>query len=271
MRRLIVGIALVLACCSDVHGVRLQQATAIAEDGGLTPRLLDSGRYRILSYERPGPAGGVLTIYFEGDGRAWVNPWQPSTDPTPTDPIGLKLAAADPLRPLVYFARPCQFVGTEGCDNRLWTGARLSNEIVETYQRLIDAAMQRTGSTRLGLVGYSGGGALATLIAERRADVAWLVTVAADLDLTEWVRLKRLAPLPGSLNPAEYANRIDRLPQIHLTGSDDTVVPPAVAEAFLRLFPKSSAARLIVVPGFEHECCWADAWRRLIGALDIRR
>ena len=96
---------------------------------------------------------------------------------------------------MLYLARPCQFVVSDGCDRRLWTGARLSPEVVDIYQRLIDDAMRRTNSTQVGLIGYSGGGALAALIAERRHDVAWLVTVAADLDLAKWVGLQSVEPL----------------------------------------------------------------------------
>lgn len=271
MRRLIVGVAVALAGCAGIRDVRLREATAIAGAAGLAPYVLEADGFRILAFAADGPRGGTLTVYLEGDGRAWVNPWQPSTDPTPSDPTGLRLAVADPARPLLYLARPCQFVGTQGCDASLWTGARLSPRVIAAYQSLLDAALRRTGSGRLGLVGYSGGGALATVIAEHRRDVAWLVTVAADLDLAEWARLEQLAPLAGSLDPAEHVDSIARLPQIHFAGADDAVVPPAVAQSFLRRMPAANAARLVVMPGFDHDCCWVDAWPRLVGELEVRR
>jgi pimeloyl-ACP methyl ester carboxylesterase len=278
VKRLVAGIALALSCCSGARGLYLQEAEAIAVAGELNPRTVQAGGLNLLSYERLGGRngspgnGGILTIYIEGDGRAWKTPWQPSTDPTPTDPVGLRLAAADPARPLVYLARPCQFETSAGCaDNRFWTSARFSPEIVNSYQQLIDNALQRSGSKEVGLIGYSGGGALAALIAERRSDVAWLVTVAANLDLAEWVRRQSLAPLAQSLDPAEDAGAIAHLPQIHLTGANDNVVPPAVVDSFLRHFPPSVTARMVIVPGFDHACCWAEAWPRLLASLDIRR
>lgn len=270
MRWLAAALFLALACCTAAQS-RLDEATAIGRAGGLKPILLQARGFNILGFERAGREQATLTVYLEGDGRAWLNPWQPSTDPTPTDPVGLRLAAADPASPLLYLARPCQFVASDACDKRLWTSARLSPETVDLFQQLIDDAMRRTNSVRLGLVGYSGGGALAALIAERRRDIAWLVTVAADLDLAEWVRLESIEPLSGSLDPADSAAAIQHLPQVHFVGADDRVVPRAVAEAFVRRLSNPPAARLVVEPGFDHECCWAAAWPQLVGQLGLKR
>ncbi len=270
MQAIVLAAALLLACCSGSRDRLLQQAEDVARVGGLVGHRLDAGRFEVLGFERPGPEHGILVIYIEGDGRAWTNPWQPATDPTPTDPIGLRLAAADPARPLLYLARPCQFVVAAGCDARWWTGERLSAAVVEAFQQLIDDARWRTHSDRIGLVGYSGGGALAALIAERRHDVAWLITVAANLDLASWVRANDIDPLTGSLDPAAQAAALERVPQAHLVGADDRIVPPKVVESFLARLSSDAPARLIVVPGFDHGCCWAGAWPRLLAQLPGR-
>lgn len=265
------ALALALAGCSGARDHYLRDAEAIAKAGDLAPQLLRSRGMTILGFERAGPPGGLLTVYIEGDGRAWVNPWQPSTDPTPTDPLALRLAASDPSRPLLYLARPCQFVTFAGCADRLWTSGRMSPEVVAVYQQLLDDALHRAGSAKLALVGYSGGGALAALLAERRHDVAWLVTVAGNLDLAAWARLRNLAPLSDSLDPADDAAAIEGLTQVHFAGGDDDVVPPAVAKSFLRRFRRGTGARLIVVPHFDHGCCWAAAWPQLFGELRLPR
>jgi pimeloyl-ACP methyl ester carboxylesterase len=271
VRWLAFAFVLALACCADARTLHLNNATTIGSSGGLTPRLLQARGLNVLSFERPGPKHATLTVYIEGDGRAWLNPWQPSTDPTPTDPIGLRLAAADPARPLLYLARPCQFETSDACNSRLWTSARLSPEVVDLFQQLIDEAMRRTNSVQLGLVGYSGGGALATLLAERRRDVAWLVTVAANLDLAEWVRLEGIEPLSSSIDPADDAAVITRLPQVHFVGEHDRVVPPTVAKAFVQRLSAANTSRVIVEPGFDHTCCWAAVWPQLLGQIGISR
>jgi pimeloyl-ACP methyl ester carboxylesterase len=114
------------------------------------------------------------------------------------------------------------------------------------------------------LVGYSGGGAVAALVAARRDDVARLITVAANLDHAAWTTHHRLAPLRGSLNPADLAQRLEVLPQVHLAGAKDRVVPPAIAESYLGRMDDRSRARLVVVEGADHDCCWVAAWPDLL-------
>ena len=269
MRRTVVAALLILACCTT-RETRLKEAEAIARTGALEPHLWRAGDFAVLGFERSGPKRQVLVVYIEGDGHAWINPWQPSTDPTPTNPVALRLAAVDPARPLIYLARPCQFVAVPDCQSQLWTSNRLSPAVVEAFQQVIDEARRGADSESIGLVGYSGGGALAALIAERRRDVAWLITVAANLDLAEWVRWHALEPLSGSLDPAARAAAIERLPQAHFAGADDKVVPPTIVKSFLARLPKRPAARLILLPGFNHDCCWADAWPRLLELSGLR-
>jgi pimeloyl-ACP methyl ester carboxylesterase len=264
VRRVAVVALLLLAGCALSREAALQQAAEIAQAGGLISRRLQAGPFELLAFERAGPGHGLLTVYIEGDGHAWTTLWQPSTDPTPTDPIGLRLAAADPARPLLYLARPCQFLAAAGCMPRWWTNERLSPAVVDAFQQLIEAARLRTHSDRIGLVGYSGGGALAALLAERRRDVAWLVTVAANLDLDAWVRLHGVEPLIGSLDPVGEIAALAGLPQTHFVGAEDRVVPPPIVEGFLARLPRDAPARLVVMPEFNHSCCWAVSWPRLL-------
>jgi pimeloyl-ACP methyl ester carboxylesterase len=259
MRGLAAVAILALTCCTG-RELHLRDAEAIARSAGLTPYLFQAHGLSVLGFEAAGPKNGILTVYIEGDGRAWSNPWHASTDPTPTDPIGLKLAAADPSRPLLYLARPCQYEVATGCDNRLWTQARLSADVVDAFQQLLDDGLRRSSSNQLALIGYSGGGALATLLAERRRDVAWLVTVAANLDLAEWTRTERVEPLSESIDPAGEAAAIGQLPQVHFVGGRDDVVPPTVVQSFIRHLPSRAPVRVVMVPDYDHVCCWAETW-----------
>jgi hypothetical protein len=45
--------------------------------------------------------------YQSGDGLAWLSSDVPSSDPTPLDPLALRLALAKPARNAAYLARPC--------------------------------------------------------------------------------------------------------------------------------------------------------------------
>jgi pimeloyl-ACP methyl ester carboxylesterase len=270
VRQGFLAILIGLAACSASHEGRVAQAEAMAQIGALERHIWRVGDFSIFGFDRRGAAGQVLVVYLEGDGHAWINPWQPSSDPTPTEPVALQLAMADPARPLIYLARPCQYLFPASCQNRIWTSERLSPAAVQLFQQILDEARGKTGSKSIGLVGYSGGGALAALLAERRQDVAWLITVAANLDLAKWVELQDVEPLSGSLDPASKAAAIERLPQVHFGGQRDRVVPPVVLESFMARLAPSHEARLLLLPGFDHQCCWAAAWPRLLQLSGLR-
>lgn len=218
---------------------------------------------------RPAP-GAQLTVYLEGDGLAWETPAQPSHDPTPVSPTGLQLALADPgAGPVAYLARPCQFTAGRdpACTEAYWTGWRFAPEVVEAAGQALDALKARFGAARLRLVGFSGGGALAALLAARRGDVAQLVTVAGNLDHRAWTVRHRLEPLVGSLNPADYRADLANVPQWHFSGARDRVVPPAMAQDFAAGLGTGSQTQVIVVPGYDHHCCWTQDWPRLLSVI----
>ena len=128
----------------------------------------------------------------------------------------------------------------------------------------IDHLKVRAGATSVVLVGYSGGGAMAALIAARRTDVVAMVTVAGNLDVAGWTAWHRISPLKTSLDPSDFIRELSPIPQWHFTGADDAVVPSSLVRSFVDRFPDRSNAQIVEVRGFDHRCCWADAWPRLI-------
>jgi len=80
-------------------------------------------------------------------------------------------------------------------------------------------------ATKIHLVGYSGGGAIAVLIAARRKDVLTLRTIAGDLDPPSLAEYHHTTPLQGSLNPTMAIPKILNLPQQHFSGGKDKTVP----------------------------------------------
>ena len=260
----ILALCLLLAGCL---ALRRERAAAIAEAAGFRAREFDAGAFVLAGFERGTPArGGTLTVYLEGDGRAWVSRTQLAEDPTPSDPLALRLAAVDPAPAILYLARPCQYVegaAARHCTPFYWSSGRLAPEVVDAAIRAIDAAMAESGAASVELLGYSGGGALAVLIAARRRDVLRVVTIAADLDLAAWTHHHGVTPMRGSLDPVAEAARVAALPQLHYVGADDEIVPPSIVEGFRRA-AGLSADRLVVVPGYTHNCCWAETWPDLV-------
>ena len=184
---------------------------------------------RTLAAAMPSADGPVstLTIVIEGDGRAHDRHGRASVDPTPTRAVGLNLAKAWP-GPAAWLGRPCQYVEDAACEAAHWTTHRFSEEAVAMTDAAVSALMAQAGAEKVVLVGWSGGGVMATLVGARRDDLAGLVTIAAPLDVRAWTTSRGLSPLQG-LDPADLSPIA--APQLHLTGAFDPVVRPAIARA----------------------------------------
>ncbi len=265
MRKLwLIAMLLVAGCASVSPEQRREGSEKIATDAGWQRRVLDGGAFSLVAFVPPLlQQADTLTIYIEGDGMAWISRSQPSFDPTPRDPVALQLALRDGGGRAVYLARPCQYVTVDdrhGCETRYWTDYRFAAEVIASSNRAIAQLKQRYHARRLMLVGYSGGGAVAALVAARRDDVARLVTVAGNLDIAAWAAQKHVTPLSGSLNPADAWAALADIPQVHFVGSADKVLGPEFAESYRARFPAGRRPNVVVVPDFDHHCCWARDW-----------
>ncbi len=277
MRKTIVCLALPgvlgMAGCAGVPPLdaRQQYADSLAAQHNWTPLTLEAGPFALRAYvpARIRPAD-TLTLYIEGDGLAWITSSQPSSDPTPTRPLALQLALAQPAGNAAYLGRPCQYgqAGKGACDEaRYWTRQRFAPEVVSASNEAIDRLKTRFGAQQLTLVGYSGGAAIAALVAAQRHDVVRLVSVAGNLDHQTWTRLQRISPLSGSLNPADYRSALAGIPQWLLVGDADRIVPRQVADAYADGFPAGRQPAVRAFPTYTHSCCWAEHWADIWATL----
>ncbi|TAL58999.1 MAG: alpha/beta hydrolase [Legionella sp.] len=251
--------------------MRIRQAALIAKMNGWHKHTIHTTLFTLQTYgSPPSKKANTLTIYLEGDGLAWLSEDTPSANPTPITPTALKMATHDQKNnPIAYLARPCQFVLKKdwaGCQRAYWTHWRFSPKVIHAMNEAVDQLKLYYHAKHLVLIGYSGGGTIAALISARRNDVVQLITVAAILDTDFWVRQDRLTPLNGSLNPADAWRNLIFVPQTHWVGGKDTVVPKAVAFAFAKRFPATKKPQIIVIPTFDHACCWATFNALISGA-----
>lgn len=263
-RRLAVLLSMAVAACTSLAD-RQALAPRLAGEAGWSFETLSGGSFAMAAAVAPIKPSPTLVVYLEGDGLAYVDTSRPAHDPTPRDPTALRLALAHPDRSVnvAWLGRPCQYVMSPRCQTAYWTQKRYAPEIVDSMSSAIDQLKAASRAANLTLVGYSGGGAIAALLAARRGDVARLVTVAADLDLGYWTARGKLTPLTGSLDPADHAPVLAAVPQVHFTGGKDQTVGTDVARAYLARLPAGAPARLIEVPEFGHSCCWARDWSGL--------
>ena len=260
-------LCLALAGCASAPALPQRRATAdslAAARGWHTLELAQQPFPLLAALPRTVSASEVLTVYIEGDGLAWTSRNTPSDDPTPLEPLALQLALAQPHGAAAWLARPCQYLHPASCRNdRWWTEARFAPEAVQAIDQAISTLKARTGARRLVLVGYSGGGAMAALLAAQRNDVAALLTVAGNLDHQAWSRWHRTTPLAGSLNAMDAAPRLQQTPQWHFAGERDRNISPALLQAAAARLAPAGHVRVQVEPDFDHRCCWAQRWPQL--------
>ena len=245
---------------------RGEQARQLAANAGWNSASIDTGEFTLRAY-LPGqikPAE-TLSVYLEGDGLAWIGSSTPADDPTPVNPLALKLALRDG-QAAAYLARPCQYLAAEQlqiCREKYWTSHRFAPEAIRAANAALDELKRRFSASRLILIGYSGGGAVAALAAAERQDVSRLITVAGNLDHRFWTGAQHLSPLSGSLNPADVWRQLQNLPQTHLVGAEDDIVGEAVAHSYAAHFQPPLDSSIVLVPKFNHVCCWEAHWPQL--------
>lgn len=246
------------------------QADRIAQPAGLVRQSVVTPRFTLTSYHRLTAPGEPVSVYVEGDGLAWISRRRLSSDPTPLNPVALRLATRDPAPNVVYLARPCQFVPEtrQVCDSDYWSTRRFAPEVIAAMGKALDQLLGEPSGKRLRLVGYSGGAAVAALLAATRTDVIDLRTIAGNLDTATFTRVHGVTPLAGSLNPADHAVRLAHIPQLHLLGDDDAVITPAVMAGYLqrlrRIDHRLRCVRVITLAKTSHGGPWGAVWQRYL-------
>jgi pimeloyl-ACP methyl ester carboxylesterase len=258
MRSRAILLLLLLSAGCTTHTLRIER---LAGATGLTRSVVESGGFRSLVFMKGAPQreGDALAVFIDGDGVPWRGGMQPSADPTTGNPIALKLLARTGLS-AAYVTRPCyhELLGPN-CTPERWTIGRYSEDIVASMAHTVRVTVQRASAHKVLLVGYSGGGALAVLVAERLDNVAGVITVGANLDTQAWTRHHGYVPLLGSLNPA--LSKADHpWPEIHLYGARDQVVPPSTAAEYFQRHPQAEQR---ILDEHDHVCCWVEQWPQL--------
>jgi len=236
---------------------------ALARKAGAGIGVIDGAEFEhVVISHNVNERARTLHIYFSGDGTPFIHRTEIARDPTPRNPLELRLMLRDPA-PSIYIGRPCYLglAATAGCTPALWTVARYSDAVVESMAAAVQHLIDESSATDIVLFGYSGGGVLALLVANRVVRINTVVTIGANLDVDAWTTLHGYTPLSQSLNPIDVTSWRSSLRQIHLVGADDRNVTPTIVSQFARSRP---GVEVRVIPGFDHRCCWVDAWPTML-------
>ncbi|EPS9199589.1 alpha/beta hydrolase, partial [Pseudomonas aeruginosa] len=134
-------------------------------------------------------------------------------------------------------------------------------EVVTSLSQALYQLKQRYGNREFELVGYSGGAALALLLAAQRDDVTQVQTLAGNLSPRLWAQIKGLSPLDGSLDPLDYRDQLAAIPQRHLVGYADVVIPPSLAKAYLVWLHPYTCSRVATSSTTDHQQGWEAVWK----------
>jgi len=249
---LVASVSLLSGCASKVE-------LSSYATGNLQPAVLPAINFPIQSMI---PAAGSykhMRVYIEGDGHAWATSSRPSTDPTPHTSIMLRFAAED-WNPAAYLARPCQFVTSKACNTDVWTHSRFDRPEIDSMNSALSLLKSRFEVESFELVGHSGGGEVALVLAGMRSDVDQVQTIAGNIDPIFWSNLHQLTPLKAPITPLQYKDRLQEIPQRHIVGMRDQVVPPSVAAAFSAQL-EGKCLEIVAVDA-SHSDGYATIWRR---------
>lgn len=203
-----------------------------------------------------------LHVYLEGDGTPWESGLVPAAEPTTRASVVLPLMAMDPA-PSLYLGRPCYngHAADAGCSASLWTDARYGEQVVAAMSHALTDFIAKRDYREIVLIGHSGGGSLALLMAERLPQTIAIVSLAGNFDIDRWADYHGYHRLHGSLNPASRQNQNIR--EWHLLGARDTQIPPQLFQDALQR-RRNSTLELVDA---DHQQGWQAIWPRILQRL----
>jgi hypothetical protein len=253
--------ALLLSGCNSIS------THAIANKNQFKHQYIKTAKFNLTSYQKiSSKPQATVNVYIEGDGRVLTNYGQVANDPSPKQATVMQLAALDPSPNVVYLARPCQYSPLDLeiiCEPKYWTSARYSKEVVDSINQALNQIKSQSAAQKINLIGFSGGGALAVLVAANRDDIASIRTIAGNLNLKMMQDHHHADPLHDSLDPITVAAQVKNIPQIHFVGTNDKIVPAKVVESFGKradLKPE----QIHVLKGVSHHEGWQERWPELL-------
>ena len=228
----------------------------------------------------------ILHVYLGGDGNTWMNQHLVSKKPDPKKVLALDLYLKDENNSGVYLGRPCHFVDQKECHYHFWTFGRYHPEVISSMVMALENYIQGKKIDKIRLIGYSGGAAIAALMLtfihqEAALNSALLnnikfdlVTIAGNLNPRAWVEYHGYLPLTLSLDPMfpekklsnqrQNLTEVDKTFQIksglHFAGEKDSNILPKMVSSYTKKFNH----KIIILPEYNHQCCWIENWPILL-------
>lgn len=231
--------------------------SASADTDGMAVHHVDTVHFQIDLYEQSGESGRQF-VFIEGDGKPWSRSGKhPNSDPTPGRVLAYELMRRSPVRGF-YITRPCYFgLGGNKCSPNIWTNERFAPIVTENMSEALKKVLNPEEPVTI--VGYSGGAALAILIAQDLDAADSVIGIAGLADIEAWTTHHGYEALTGSANPASLTLRED-INYLFLHGAHDRNIPIDQISTFAT---ERSNVTLHRINDFDHTCCWPERWPTL--------
>ncbi|WP_375359250.1 alpha/beta hydrolase [Candidatus Tisiphia endosymbiont of Neophilaenus lineatus] len=256
-------IPLLLSSCASSIETRVKEAEKVASINKFEKKLVKAGDFVITTYQRVSDKDSPYVFYIEGDGSISIGRYAIADNPTPSKVMLFKLATLDTRPNIVYIARPCQYTPVElnpNCNQAYWTDKRMAEEVIESTNIVINSINNGNPAS---LVGFSGGGGVAILVAARNKHIKDIITIAGNLDIENFSKHHGIYALKESLNPIDYAIKISNIPQLHLSGSKDAIVPSKIMQGYIKTSPLDCTQQKIF-PNITHTKGWDKVWQEVL-------
>lgn len=206
-----------------------------------------------------------IHVYIEGDGRPWRTRTAISTDPSSRNPLMARLMSIDGAHS-IYLGRPCYFKTKDPLCNPLWwTNARYSKRVVDSMNSALNQLVDN--SKPIVLIGHSGGGTIAMLMAESRHDTVAVITLAGNLNVAAWAAHHDYSPLAGSLDPFNSKPLRKEIKQVHYLGTEDRTILKSMVTPVIQ---RQHNAQFVELQQVNHSCCWDRIWVDLLESIPYR-
>ena len=208
----------------------------------------------------------TLHVYLDGDGTPWERNRWIAKDPTARNPLILELIAQD-ITPSILLGRPCYYGlnRSHQCHSKYWTSHRYAQEVVDSLADALNTWLSHYDDfDDIILIGYSGGGSLAMLMAEKVQRVKKVVTVSANLNVSAWSQFHGYKAIEHSLDPAQQEAINNNIIQFHFAGKNDKIVPAFIIKDYAK---NQKNAKYVEFPDYDHTCCWKNVWVKILGMI----
>jgi hypothetical protein len=250
--------------CTPTLQERITRADKVVEYSDLKKVLVSSGNFVLTTYQKISDKNSPYIFYIDGDGFALWDAHTISDNPTPLNPIVIKLASLDSRPNVIYIARPCQYTDLElnqVCNNnKYWTDSRMSQEVIEV---IASAIKKIAKNNEISLIGFSGGGGIAVILGAKLEHIKNIITVAGNLDIIEFADFHKRPRIADSLNPIDFINKVKNIPQLHLAGGKDKVVPIVVTDNFVNA-ANSKCVKKMIIESATHGKGWDIVWNEIL-------